>query len=116
MAGTFHAKHIVVDIDTIYLFPLRYYCCVPHRPAYNISPGFQYCFSHFFFFGRIQRIEKDHGYECHTECDKKTQQTIPEIIINKDMPSRVRAHVTPLHVRNIIGHLSLHGYLREKKN
>ena len=31
------------------------------------------------------------------------------------MPSRVRAHVTPLHVRNIIGHLSLHGYLREKK-
>ncbi|KAK7811008.1 hypothetical protein U0070_024186, partial [Myodes glareolus] len=59
------------------------------------------------------RIEKDRGYECHTECDKN-QQPIPEILINKDTPSRVRTHETPLHVRNIIGHLSLHGYLREK--
>ncbi|CAO2604728.1 hypothetical protein LEMLEM_LOCUS12176 [Lemmus lemmus] len=45
----------------------------------------------------IQRIEKDHGYECHTECDKN-QQPNPEIIINKDTPSRVRAHETPLHI------------------
>ncbi|XP_041523890.1 zinc finger protein 14-like [Microtus oregoni] len=61
----------------------------------------------------IQSIEKDHGYECHTECDKN-QQPIPESMINKDMPSRVRTHETPLHVRNSIGHFSLHGYLREK--
>ncbi|CAO2604727.1 Zinc finger protein 14 [Lemmus lemmus] len=47
----------------------------------------------------IQRIEKDHGYECHTECDKN-QQPNPEIIINKDTPSRVRAHETPLHKKH----------------
>ena len=67
----------------------------------------------FSFFCRIQRIEKDHGSECHNECDKN-QQASPESMITKDMSSRVRAHKTPLLVTNIIGDLFLHGYLREK--
>ncbi|KAK7803607.1 hypothetical protein U0070_014291, partial [Myodes glareolus] len=49
----------------------------------------------------IQRTEKDHVNECHNECDKN-QQPIPESMINKDMPSRVRAHETPLLATNIL--------------
>ena len=66
----------------------------------------------FFFVCRIQGIEKDHEYECYTECDKN-QQSYLESMINKDMPSRVKADETSFYVRNIIGHLSSHGYLRE---
>ncbi|XP_057636926.1 zinc finger protein OZF-like [Chionomys nivalis] len=61
----------------------------------------------------FQGIENDHGYECHAECNKN-QQPIPDSMINKDTPSRLRAHETPLRVRNIISHLSLYVYHREK--
>ncbi|XP_035314694.1 zinc finger protein 20 isoform X1 [Cricetulus griseus] len=62
---------------------------------------------------RIQVIEKDCGYACVHECDK-TQEPITENVINTGMPPGERVCQSPLHIRNILGHSSSHGYLREQ--
>ncbi|MEJ1269796.1 hypothetical protein NN561_000610 [Cricetulus griseus] len=62
---------------------------------------------------RIQVIEKNCGYACGHECDK-TQEPITENVINTGMPPGERVCQSPLHIRNILGHLSSHGYLREQ--
>ncbi|XP_040592997.1 zinc finger protein 664-like [Mesocricetus auratus] len=49
----------------------------------------------------------------HHECDIN-QEPITENIINKDMDPGERGCESPLHVRNIIGHSSSHGYLRDQ--
>ncbi|ERE73988.1 zinc finger protein [Cricetulus griseus] len=62
---------------------------------------------------RSQAIDKYYICTCDHECNKNGK-SITENIISKDMHPGERVCQSPLHVRNIIGHSSPHGYLREQ--